>query len=386
MPARPSTRPGAPGGVAGAAPILSNRALNRALLARQLLLQRHRLPAIEAIEHLVGQQAQEPMDPYYGLWSRLDGFQPEELGRLIAERAAVRAPLMRTTVHLVSARDALTLWPLHRALLERTLRSTIFGKGTVGVDAEELVAVARRLMEERPLTHTELGRLLHERWPDRDPKHLAYAVHYRAPLLQVPPRGVWGATKQATWTTIESWLGQPLEPDPSPDGVVLRYLAAFGPASTSDVRTWSGMTGLKEVLDRLRPRLVTFRDERGRELFDLPEAPRPDPETPAPPRFLPQYDNLLLSHADRSRLVSEEFRLDLATANGVGPGTFLIDGFGRGTWRITTTKTTASLLLGPFEPLSADARDALIDEGRRLLAFAAPEVPTHEIRFAGEPE
>jgi hypothetical protein len=383
MPSPTSTTPGDRRGAASG-PVLSDRALNRALLARQLLLQRRRLPAVEAIEHLVGQQAQEPMDPYFGLWSRLEDFRPEELGRLIADRAAVRAPLMRTTVHLVSARDALTLWPLHRALLARTLGSTAFGRGTVGVDPEELVAMARQLMEERPLTHTELGRLLHERWPDRDPKHLAYAVHYRAPLLQVPPRGVWGATKQATWTTIEAWLGQPLDPAPAPDGVVLRYLAAFGPASSSDVRTWSGMTGLKEVLERLRPRLLTFRDDRGQELFDLPEASRPEPETPAPPRFLPQFDNLLLSHADRARIVAEQYRLNFATANGVGPGTFLVDGFVGGTWRIATTRTETRLLLASIEPISADDREALIDEGRRLLAFAAPDVQTRTVAFAGE--
>jgi hypothetical protein len=163
--------------------------------------------------------------------------------------------------------------------------------------------------------------------------------------------------------------------------VVLRYLAAFGPASAADVRTWSGLTGLREVLDRLRPCLVTFRDDRGRELFDLPDAPRPDPETPAPPRFLPEYDNVFLSHADRSRIVADEHRARLMTVNGVGPGTFLVDGFIRGTWRIKSTKEGATLLIDPLEPLSGHDRDALAEEGARLLAFAAADGQALAVQF-----
>jgi hypothetical protein len=381
MPMRSSSAIGTGRGGSESTEVLSSRALNRALLARQLLLQRQTMPAIEAIEHLVGQQAQIPTDPYFGLWSRLEGFQPDELSRLITDRKAVRMPLLRTTLHLVTARDCLTLRPVVQGVLERTLRSTAFGKGTVGVDSEALLAVARRLMEEQPRTLTELGKLLHEHWPDREPTNLAYAVHYRAPIVQVPPRGVWGATMQATWTTVESWLGQPLDPAPSVDEVVLRYLAAFGPATAGDVRTWSGLTGLREVLEQLRPRLVTFRDERGRELFDLPEAPRPDPETPAPPRFLPEYDNVLLSHADRARIGSEEHRLRLTAGGSVGLRTFLVDGFVAGTWRITTTRTAATLLIDPLEPLRAADRDALAEEGSRLLAFAAADVQHRDVQF-----
>ncbi len=361
--------------------MLSLRALNRALLERQLLLRRRKLSAAEAIEHLVGMQAQVPTDPYLGLWTRLDGFRPDDLAQLIAGRRAVRAPLMRATIHLVTACDCLTLYPLMRSVLERTLKPATFRKGTAGVDTEALLAAGRALLEERPRTLKELGRLLHDQWPDREATNLAYAVHYLAPLVQVPPRGVWGASGQATWTTVEAWLGLPLEPDPSPDELIVRYLAAFGPASVADVRTWSGLAGLREVVKRLRPRLCTFRDERGRELFDLPDASWPDPDTPAPPRFLPQYDNVLLSHADRSRIIADDHRKRIATSNGVVPGTVLVDGFIAAAWKIARQGKAVTLHIEPFEPWSKHDRDAVAEEGARLLAFAAADAQSCGIRF-----
>jgi hypothetical protein len=364
----------------GAADLLDQRALNRALLARQLLLARADVSAAAAIEHLVGMQAQEPLQPYTGLWSRLKGFQPAELAELLTNRDAVRSPLMRTTVHLVSARDSLTLYPLMRDVLVRTLKNTPFGKAVGGLEPASLMEAGRVVLEEQPRPISELGQLLHEQWPDYAPKDLAYNVHYLLPLVQIPPRGVWGQRMQPTWTTLEHWLGQPLDPEPSLEQVVVRYLAAFGPATTSDIRTWSGLTGLREVMGRLRPRLRTFRDERGRELFDLPDAPLPDSETPAPPRFLPEYDNALLSHADRTRIVSDEHRKGLQTVNGVGPNTFLIDGFVSGTWRIMQDRTSATLLLDPLMPLSEEQRAALEEEGYRMLAFAA-DVSDHNVQF-----
>jgi hypothetical protein len=186
---------------------------------------------------------------------------------------------------------------------------------------------------------------------------------------------------QATWTTLEHWLGQPLDPEPSLDNVVFRYLAAYGPATTSDIRTWCGLTGLREAVERLRPQLRTFRDERGRELFDVPDGPLPDPETPAPPRFLPEYDNILLSHADRTRIGSDERRERLLAGAGIGPNTFLIDGFVGGTWRITEDRTSATLLLDSLIPLRYDQRTALEEEGYGMLAFAAAETPNHNVEF-----
>jgi hypothetical protein len=256
--------------------VLSQRARNRALLERQLLLRRVRRPAAEVVEHLVGMQSQEPRDPYVALWTRLEDFDPHELGRLLADRQAVRSPLMRTTIHLVSARDCLTLAPLLRPVLERNLwTGSPYGRKLKGVDVEAVLAAGRALLDERPRTTAQLRTHLGERWPADDAGSLAHAVHNLVPVVQVPPRGVWGQKGLATWAATETWLGRPLDPAPAIDQVVLRYLAAFGPAGVMDVQTWSGLTRLREVTERLRPGLRTFRSEAGKELFDLPDAPRP---------------------------------------------------------------------------------------------------------------
>lgn len=349
--------------------VLSQRQLNRALLARQKLLEKQAWSVREMLHHLVGMQAQEPPDPYVALWSRIAGFRPDDLSQLILDRSVVRTPVIRTTIHLVTDDDALKLQPLTLPLMARTLRSTAFGKGTQGVDYDALVARARELMEEQPRTMRDLGKLLQEMWPGYETVNLARVAHYSMPLVQVPPRGTWGARHQATWTTLEHWLGRPLETEPSIDEVVLRYLAAFGPATSSDIRTWSGLTGLREVIERLRPQLRTFRDERGRELLDVPDGPLPDPETPAPPRFFPEYDNALLSHADRTRIVSEEDRKRLATPNYVMPGTFLVDGYVSGTWWIDRNKESARISLNPLRPIPEQFRQDLEAEADRLLAF-----------------
>jgi hypothetical protein len=360
--------------------VLGVRELNRATLERQMLLRRRELPALDAIEHLVGMQAQAPSPPYFGLWTRLKDFRPDELGRLILERRAVRIALMRNTVHLVSARDCLALRPLVQPVLDRTLYSTRANRAHLeGVDTEALVAAGRALLEERPRTAKELGELLQEQWPERDPASLARAIRHLLPLVQVPPRGVWGKSGPAAHTTAESWLGSPLEPAPSIEDVVLRYLGAFGPATVKDVQTWSGLTRLGEVVERLRTRLCTFHDERGIELFDLPDAPMPDPDTPAPPRFLPEFDNLILSHADRTRFIAEEYRKALASRNGMVPAAFLVDGFVQGTWKTERSRGRASLEIKPFEPLAKEARDALAEEGEILLRFTGAE--SSEIRF-----
>jgi hypothetical protein len=311
--------------------VLGPRALNRALLERQLLLRRWKMPASEAIERLVGMQAQLPNSPYIGLWTRLGRFRPDELARLIRNRRAVRMVLMRSTIHLVTARDFQALWPVVRPVLERQLRHSEFGPKLAGVDMAALAETGLALLEEKPCTHATLAKLLGERWPNRDGQALAYAVRSLVALVQIPPRGVWGESAQATWAAAESWLGRSRKQNSSPEKMISRYLAAFGPSTVADIQSWSGLGGLREIIERLRPSLRTFSDERGRELFDVAGAPLPDPQTPAPLRFLPEYDNALLAHADRTRIFPHEHR----TRVGIGTPTVLVDGFVRGTWRIT---------------------------------------------------
>ncbi len=367
----------------GPGDVLGLRALNRATLERQILLSRRKLPAVEAIEHLVGMQAQAPNPPYVGLWTRLEDFHPAELARLILDRHAVRIALMRNTVHLVTARDCLALRPLVQPVFDRGLYANrVHRAGIEGVDIEALVADGRALLEERPRTAKELGELLWERWPDRDPASLARAIRNLVPLVQVPPRGVWGKSGQATHTTAEAWLGRPLDPGSSLDEMVLRYLEAFGPATVKDVQTWSGLTRLGEVTDRLRSRLRIFRDEHGNELFDLPDAPRPDPDTPSPPRFLPEFDNLILSHADRTRVISSDYRKVIASKNGMVPATVLVDGFVRGTWKTERTRGKATLVIELFEPLPKKDRDALSEEGEQLIRLTGEGAEAFELRFA----
>jgi hypothetical protein len=361
---------------------LDRRALNRALLERQMLLRRARMSVPAAIERLVGMQAQVPNDPYIGLWSRLEGFAPDDLARLIVERRAVRIALLRATVHLVTARDCAALRPVLQPVLERVFwGSSSFGRKLRGTELRDVIAVGRKLMEEGPLSVAELAPLLHARWPDHDATALAQAVRYIVPSVQVPPRGVWRMSSVPRHTTAEKWLGRPLARSTTPDRMIRRYLRAFGPASAADVRTWSGLAGVAEALARVRQHLRTFRDESGRELFDVEAAPLPDRDTPAPTRFLPQYDNVLLSHADRSRVVTLDARNLASTGALVNQGTVLVDGFVAATWRTRRTARRTELAIHPFARVAKRDRAALEEEGLALLSFIAPDAPAHAIAF-----
>ncbi|HET9849526.1 MAG TPA: winged helix DNA-binding domain-containing protein, partial [Candidatus Dormibacteraeota bacterium] len=333
--------------------MLNQRALNRALLERQHLLRRRKAKAADEIEHLVAMQAQVPNAPYVGLWTRLEEFRPEELSDLIATRRAVRMGILRNTLHLLTARDALQLRPLFSRLLTRTLASSPFRRAVAGIDVSALEGEATRLMAEKPRTLQELGALLQQRWPGRDAMSLAYGIRHLVPLVQLPPRGLWRKGGRATWATAEQWLGRPLATRPSVERLVLRYLRAFGPATVADMSAWSGLTGLRPVFDRMRPQLRTFQDEAGRELFDLPDGPLPDPETPAPPRFLPEWDNLVIGHDDRTRVIAFDHR------HMIGNGMFLVDGLLAGVWRIENQHGRARLTISSFKPLKKRDRDAL---------------------------
>ncbi|QMV20848.1 winged helix DNA-binding domain-containing protein [Streptomyces sp. SCUT-3] len=386
METKTSRAPSRPRAAVPAAPVLGRRALNRALLARQLLLERRATTADAVLEHLVGLQAQAPYPPYYGLWSRLEDFHQDELVQLLEQGRAVRIVLMRATVHLVTARDCAALRPVVQSVLDRAFRSSPYARRTEGLDPAELAAAGRELLADGPRTPGQLREELGARWPDRDPAPLAEALRVLLPLVQLPPRAVWGEGGRQVYATAEDWTGVGPTGDPAPDGVLLRYLAAFGPASVRDMRTWSGLTGLREVVDRLRPRLRTFRDEDGTELFDLPGAPLPDPDTPAPVRFVAEFDNLLLSHADRSRVIGTHERRGMFTRNAVIPGAVLVDGFVRGKWRVERSRTATDVLVTPFGPLTGREREAVVEEGERLAAFAARGgAPAGEVRIAAAP-
>jgi hypothetical protein len=366
--------------------VLSRRSLNRATLERQLLLRRQRLPASEAVERLLGMQAQVPGNPYVGLWSRIEQFDPEELSRLIAERQAVRTVLMRGTIHLVTARDCLALRSVMQPVLERMLLvGSPYGRRLAGLDLDALLAAGRAILEEQPRTSVELRALLQQRWPERDAASLAYSIQYLVPLVQVPPRALWGKSGRPVWATADRWLGQPVptvppSPDVGTEDTILRYLAAYGPSTVMDVQAWCGRTRLREIVERLRPRLRTFRDEHGRELFDVPDGPLPDPETPAPPRFMPEYDNALLGYADRSRIMDDTTRKLTLRENG-NVSTVLVDGFVRAVWKLSTQRKTATLAIEPIEPLSDVDQATVSEEGAQLLRFMAGDVTNHEIRF-----
>jgi hypothetical protein len=360
---------------------LSRRALNRALLERQLLLRRHDLPATVALEHLVGMPSQNPSAPYIGLWSRLEGFHPDDLASLVQARKVVRIALMRWTLHAVTARDCLTLRPVLQPVMDRRMQAC-FGRHLHGVDLQRLEQQGRSLVEQEPRSLGDVGRLLVEHWPGHEPRVLGNVLSSLAPLVHVPPRGIWGRNGRALQTTAQRWLGRPLERENQPDELIRRYLAAYGPATVADIRAWSGLTGIGPVIERLRPALRSFRDEHGHELLDVPDGPLPDPETPAPPRFLPDFDNAALAHADRTRIVDCAWQ-----RRSLSPKTFLIDGFVLGAWRVIRGRSIVTLELTPFAQIARDDRVALAEEGMRLLAFLtadAGEDMRVSVRFASD--
>ena len=331
-------------------------------------------------EHLVGWQAQTAQSWYVGFWGRIERVQPPEVSAPLERRELVRIALMRSTIHLVTARDCVLLRPLMQPILDRTMQGA-FGKHLVGWIEPRSAAAGRRILERQPMPFGELGRALAELWPDRDPASLAQSVRASEALVQVTPRGLWGRSGVAAHTTARAWLGRELDGGGSLDELVLRYLAAYGPASTKDVQQWSGLTRLAQVVRRLRPPLMSFAAQDGRELFDLPDAPRPSADADAPVRYLYDYDNLLLSHADRSRFFVERYARQVFPDN-VQPRIVLIDGAADASWLIQRSKTTsdaAVVIVRPFRRLTRQEKDALTAEGVELAQWLEPGARTHDV-------
>ncbi|WP_233357225.1 winged helix DNA-binding domain-containing protein [Saccharomonospora iraqiensis] len=366
-----------PGTGATGGEVLTRRALNRATLARQLLLRRHALPVADAVHGLAGLNAQNTEPPYLGLWARLDGFRPGDLETLLHERRVVRGCLLRYTQHLVTAEDFTRWRPVLQPVLDRVQRSA-FGRRTAGVDLAELAARTRETLRGRTLTRPELGRELVRRWPDHEPSALAWSAQYLVPMVHPPPEGLRGRRGGRTPMALaEDLLGEP-PPEPDPEALVTAHLAAFGPATVRDIGAWSGMTRLGEVVDAMRPRLRVLRDEAGTELVDLPDAPRPDPDTPAPVRLLPEFDNLLLAHRDRTRVLPDEYRSKVIDGAAHSP-TVLVDGFVRGTWGLDRTDDTATVVVRLFAGVDDTVQAEVRDEAHRLATFAAPEAREHGV-------
>lgn len=362
---------------------LSVRALNRARLDRQWLLQPRDASPMEAMEYLVGLQAQAGDAPYYQLWSRLTHFSLDDLSRLLTSRRAVRVVLMRGTIHMVSARDCARLRPIVQPFLDRvTFNGSSAGKRLVGLDSAELVSCGLDLLAGGPLHVDELGERLAERFSSFAGPDLAYALRCATPLIQVPPRGVWGKGGGLVYASAQQWLPAPEDPQPTLEETILRYLAAFGPASVQDFQTWSSLTRTGEAFQRLRSRLVSYSDESGQELFDLVDTPLPDPDTPVRTKLLGAFDNILLSHADRRHIISKPDQKRLFTHNGLVRGPVLIDGFVAGLWKPAMKAKTATVRFEAFCGWSSADRELLEAEALRLLDFAGGTAAKRIVEFA----
>jgi hypothetical protein len=360
------------GYVAAVSEILTRADLNRATLARQLLLARADSPVVGAVQQLAGMQAQEPKHPYIGLWTRLENFAREDLTASLRDRSAVRATLMRGTLHLASARDYLAWRGVLAPMLEASVLAALRERAA-GLEVEQVLPVARKLLDERPRGFDELRELLAAEFPAVNERALGFAVRMHMPLAMVPTDARWAFPTAADFTPADSWLGDVPAAGGDLPALLRAYLGAFGPASVADAQKWSGLKELKPDFEALRDELVSFSDERGRELFDLPGAPRPGAGVDAPVRFLPEFDNLVLAHDDRTRIVPDAHKGQVVTKNLRVRATFLVDGVVAGTWTLAVKRKVATVALEPFAKLTKKTLTALEAEGERLAQFVEPD-------------
>ncbi|MQM26228.1 winged helix DNA-binding domain-containing protein [Glycomyces albidus] len=358
--------------------VISVRALNRTLLARQHLARRVPLAPLETIGHLVAMQGQHPNSPYVGLWTRLSSFAHGDLAALLRDGKVVRSITLRRTVHLSTAGDYAWLRPTVQPVVQNALKSAYYADEIDGLDLEDLTRAGRALLAGKTLTRKEFGKLLAERYPGRHGGRLADTVEVTAALTHAPQNGAWGGWRHPSNVAValaEEQTGVPMRGTRDPETLIRRYLAAFGPASVMDAQAWSGLTRLREPFDAMRATLRVFKAEDGTELFDLPDADLADPEAPAPVRFLPAFDNALLGHRDRTRVISEADRRRYSAGASGGIPMFLLDGFAAGTWSVAGPVVTVT----PTRPLGDADAAAVLDEGARLLEFIAPGDPDRRI-------
>lgn len=351
--------------------VLTARALGRATLARQLLLERSPLDPVAATRQLVSLQAQFARPVHAGLWSRVAALEPGAVTQLAAGGALVRATLMRHTLHVCAAADYLAFRHVVQPGVARAFEA-MAGKRVAGVDRERVLDAVRTRLQAAPATQKELRTLLLELEPGGDEAALGYLARTFTELVQTPSGKGWGWPAQPPYALPADALGAEPQRDPHPGPLLLRYLAAFGPASVRDMQTWSGLPGLAPVVDGLRDRLLVFAGEDGRELFDLPDAPRPAPDTPAPPRLLPEFDNLVVGHHDRTRLMDDEHRRRVSLPGARVLPSFLVDGRLAGTWRLEVKAKVATLTLEPFARLRAADRRDLVAEAEGMARFLEP--------------
>jgi hypothetical protein len=357
------------------------RALNRATLARQMLLAREKATVLGVIERLVALQAQWPKPPFVGVWTRAQQFRREDLTGLLLARKVVRATSLRGTIHVMTAKDFLGLRSaIQPALTQGAL--TIMKARAKAIDVAALLKRARPFFA-TPRSFEELRDHFLKEDPRADERAMAYMVRLHLPLVQVPTDAPWGFPAASSFVDAELWLGKRITGGGA-EALALRYLAAFGPATAGDLQTWSGLPAplARETFEALRPKLTVLSGERGRELFDLPDAPRPDADVLAPPRFLPEFDNLVLSHVDRTRFLADAHRKSVYLPGLRVAPTFLVDGFVAGTWKVERARSAATLELQPFAALSKDVRAALEQEGAALLRFLESDARTFDLRFA----
>jgi hypothetical protein len=354
---------------------LTLRDLNRATLARQLLLAREAVAPAAAVERLGGLQAQEARPAFLALWTRLAGFERAQLHAALTAGDVVRATMMRATLHIVGAADHAALRTTLQPMLDAAMEGILRQRGDV--DLDRVLPAARALLREGPHTFGELRAELAAQFPETEIRALGYAVRMQLPLVMVPTSADrWAFPADARFALAPAELA-----DADAPALIRRHLAAFGPASAADVQAWSGLKGLKDAIAGMEDELVAFKHGR-RTLYDLPDAPRPGEDAPAPPRLLPEFDSLLLAHQDRTRVIADDRRKALATRNLRVLATFLVDGFVAGSWAVERKRGAATLTLSAFEPLAPAVKDELAAEAEALLRFLDDGEAEPRVAFA----